>query len=154
MFGLSRDYLRDAAKTNNVVWWVDRYNLNMRDPTTYSSSEAVVLNSATGMIGWPHVEIDGVYVRALINPKIRPGTRLQINNKSIVQAQQQFSITKGAIAHNEFTSSDHMIDQDGMYIVLVCDFQGDTRGNAWWMDLICKPESNVGPVTGVVLGTK
>ena len=132
MFGMARDHLRDLAFATDTKWSVQNGELQIIPLEGYLPGEAVVLTSATGMIGLPEQTQDGIKVRCLLNPKIKIGAQVKIDNKSIQQAQLQLS-AQGS-AQNAFLPS---ISDDGLYRVVVCEHSGDTRGNEWYSDLIC-----------------
>ncbi len=44
---------------------------------------AVVLNSDSGLIGMPTQTTDGIFARCLINPSIKRGSQVQINESDI-----------------------------------------------------------------------
>lgn len=113
--------------------------------------EAIVLNSATGLIGMPQQTIgNGVNVRALINPNIRVNGLIQLDqasvyrtalsNNDIAMAGGQITDqnTDGNITLSGTTSQPASIATDGVYIVRGIMYTGDTRGQAWYMDMMCE----------------
>jgi hypothetical protein len=133
MFGLARDYLRDISKTVQASWSIQDGQLQLVPLDGYLPNEAIDLNSATGLIGFPQRTLSGLQVRCLINPQIKIGGRIRINN-AYVQGLT-YSLTTGGNA-GIFPSS-IAIDADGYYRVLWVEHTGDTRGNQWYSDLIC-----------------
>lgn len=131
-YGMVRDHLRDLTASTDTTWWVQNGQLQVMSKTGYLPGEAVVLTSKTGLIGWPRQTEQGIEIRCLLNPKIKPGVRVQIDNASVLQADLNLSIS-GA-ASNALLPS---ISDDGLYRVIVCEQRGDTRGNDWYCDLIC-----------------
>ncbi|HBI8282970.1 TPA: hypothetical protein K8319_005030, partial [Escherichia coli] len=112
--------------------------------------EAIVLNSATGLIGMPQQTIgNGVNVRALINPNIRVNGLIQLDQASVyrtalsnndiamVGGQITDQNTDGNITLSGTTSQPASIATDGVYIVRGIMYTGDTRGQAWYMDMMC-----------------
>jgi hypothetical protein len=139
MFGLARDRMRDLADTVSARWSIQNGQLTLIPLAGYQPGEAVVLNSATGMIGFPQQTPGGIEVTCLINPKIKIGTLVQINNKSINQGVSQAS---GSLLYNPGRLENlpgylAKISDDGLYKVLVHEFEGDTRANEWYSHLIC-----------------
>ncbi|EPE0662305.1 hypothetical protein ACSFR1_005199, partial [Escherichia coli] len=113
--------------------------------------EAIVLNSATGLIGMPQQTIgNGVNVRALINPNIRVNGLIQLDqasvyrtalsNNDIAMAGGQITDqnTDGNITLSGTTAQPASIATDGVYIVRGIMYTGDTRGQAWYMDMMCE----------------
>lgn len=134
MFGMARDHLRDLAFSTDTKWSIQNGQLQVFPVTGYPPGDLVVLTSATGLLGFPEQTEEGIVIRCLLDPRIRPGTRVQIDNKSVQQAQLQFSRTNAAVQANALLPS---FADDGIYRVVVCEPEGDTRGEAWWCKLIC-----------------
>jgi hypothetical protein len=132
MFGMARDHLRDLAFASDMTWSIQNGVLQLVPLTGSLPGTAVVLNSATGMIGFPEQTEEGIQVRCLLNPQIKVGGQVQINNADIQQAQLNLGVS-GA-NQNSFLPS---ITDDGVYKVVVCEHSGDTRGQEWYSDLIC-----------------
>lgn len=134
MFGLARDYAIDWAKNNGMRWSIQNGELVVVPITGYRPGEAVVLSSDTGLIGVPVATYGGVNVRALLNPLIRIGCLVQIAQADINRfTYQQFglSLSRAALPSATPTTS------AGFYRVMQAEFVGDTRGNEWYVDMIC-----------------
>ena len=138
-YGMSRDYMRQLAGSTGTQWTVQDGKLHMVPVAGYMPGESVVLTSDTGMIGVPTQTVDGIIVKCLLNPNILPGTRIQINNASI----QQASLSVDYTATNYFPS----LDDDGFYKVYAMTQTGDTRGQAFYTDMICAGVNGTAPMT-------
>lgn len=91
----------------------------------------------------------GVNVRCLINPNIRINGLIQLDQASVYRAalgNSEIAQSPGRITETEengnrvltgTTSQAASIATDGVYIVKAIDYTGDTRGQAWYMDLMC-----------------
>lgn len=91
----------------------------------------------------------GVNVRCLINPNIRINGLIQLDQASVYRtalANSEITQSPGRISETEengnrvltgTTSQAASIATDGVYIVKAIDYTGDTRGQAWYMDLMC-----------------
>ncbi|MGY2438552.1 phage protein [Pseudomonas sp. SDO52101_S400] len=134
-YGMTRDFLDILGKTQDVSWSIQDSKLTLIPNNAYLPGEAVVITSATGMVGLPEQTQNGINVRTLLNPGIRIGKRLQINNTSIQQYRYGLSINSGA--SNSFVKQQAKIADDGFYKAIVVDHYGDTRGNEWYTDTIC-----------------
>jgi hypothetical protein len=132
-FGMARDVLNDVATATRSNWSVSNGKLQIIKSDGYLKSEAVVLNSGTGMVGLPVQTLNGIEVRCLLNHKIGPGTRIKIDESSIQRGQ--FSPEYLAEANNNLYPK--INDSDGTYKVLVVIHHGDTHENDWYSDLIC-----------------
>jgi hypothetical protein len=131
-YGMAKDHMRDVALGTDTKWSVQNGLVQFVPLGGYLPGEAVVLTSSSGLIGFPEQTQDGIRVRCLIDPKIKVGCRVKIDNKSIQRATLNLSI--GGSATNAFLPS---IADDGFYRVLVNELEGDIRGEAWYNNLIC-----------------
>lgn len=132
LFGMAKDHLRAICQTAGAQWWIHQNKLTIVKNNGYAPGSAIVLNSRTGMIGMPVQTMGGIEVRCLINPEIKPGVRIQIDQSSI--QQQALSANYQAEAQNNMVPE---ISTDGLYKVLYVKTTGDTRGLDWYMDIIC-----------------
>jgi hypothetical protein len=136
LYGMARDVLNRIAISKDARVFYDRQEVTMIERGGSRGGSATVLNSTSGLIGMPTQTPDGIFARCLINPSIRPGSLVQIDQKDI-----QLSIA----AINPTTGSNDLglaqldsyagISADGVYIVVRVDVCGDTRGLPWYMDL-------------------
>lgn len=138
-YGMARDYMRDLASASGTHWSVQDGRLCMIPISGYLPGTTVVLTSDTGMVGMPTQTVDGIIVKCLLNPNIRPGSRIQINNASIQQAQLSVDYT----ATNYFPS----LDDDGFYKVYAMTQTGDTRGPNFYTEMICAGVNGTAPLT-------
>lgn len=138
-YGMTKDYMRQFAGSTGMQWAIIDGQLHMVPIDSYLPNEAVVLTSDTGMVGVPTQTVDGILVKCLLNPSIKPGQRIQINNASIQQAALSVDYT----ATNYFPS----LDDDGMYKVYAMSQTGDTRGNDFYTDMICAAVNGTAPLT-------
>lgn len=135
MFGMVRDHLDNLGKTQDVSWSFQDGQLTLIPNTAYLPGEAVVVNSATGMVGLPEQTQNGITVKMLLNPSVKCGRRLQIDNASI--QQMRLSPAELDEASVRMMLEQVRLDADGFYKVLVANHVGDTRGNEWYTDVIC-----------------
>lgn len=148
LFGMARAILRSEVQTQGATWSIQNGKVNVIPLDGYLPTEAVVLNSATGLIGRPEATQEGVRVRCLLNPKIAVGGLVRIDNASInktVPAPQE-AIPGAQLAYNSRVGIQQFAntDADGLYRVYVAEFVGDTRGQDFYTDLTCL---TVDPVT-------
>ncbi|WP_321894547.1 phage protein [Paraburkholderia heleia] len=132
--GMARSYLRDWAAKYGYRWSIQNGEFVVVPITGYRPGEAVVLSSTTGLVGVPIATEGGVRVRALLNPLIRIGCLVHIAQSDINHlTTQQFGLTyrKDAVPLATVTTA------QGFYRVMQVTFIGDTRGNEWYVDLIC-----------------
>lgn len=150
LFGMTRHLMDNVAGQCGATWQFVDGQRQMVANNEYVH-DAIVLNSATGLIGMPQQTIgNGVNVRALINPNIRVNGLIQLDQASVYRtALSNNDIAKaggkitdqntdGNITLSGTTAQPASIATDGVYIVRGIMYTGDTRGQAWYMDMMCE----------------
>jgi len=132
-FGLSKVLTNDLATRANATWWIEQGVLKAVPLTGYLSSEAVVINSLTGQIGVPEATEQGVTVRTLLNPLIKVGGRIKLNNNEITQTQINQQVGFPTIQSIAYIAN---LDPTGLYTAIVVEHQGKSRGNPFYTDII------------------
>lgn len=135
LFGLARFFMRDMAASNQVRWSIQDGKLTLIPIAGYLPGDPVVINSATGMIGIPEATDQGISVTILLDPRIKVGQRVQLNNAQISATQIKQQFFPGYTDLNLIATLD--TTTDGFYRVIVVDHEGDTRGQEWYSRLIC-----------------
>jgi len=136
-YGMARDHMRDLANTNGMTWSIQNGQIQMIPNTGYRPGTAVVLNSNTGMIGLPVQTEGGILVKCLLNPNIKIGSLLQINNASIQRDLIGGKLLNAPGRLEELSGFRPKVTDDGFYRVYVNEFEGDTRGTPWYNDITC-----------------
>ncbi len=156
-YGMARDHMRVLARDNACTWGFDDGRMDMTPHDATLPGEAVVLTAATGMVGLPQQTEDGIAVRCLLNPQLRKGGLVRINNASIQRARYAQNSTSGN-THGELLPG--IDDQgganasgDGTYKVIWVDYSGDTRGQEWYCDLMCLTADGSGFIPPSVANT-
>ncbi len=135
IYGMSRDALRNLAKNTNTSWSIQDGKVNFIPMTAYLPGDIPVITSETGMIGLPEQTQGGIRLRILLNPNIKIGQAIKLDNRSIQQYRYDLNVQSSAA--NEFTKTTAKTNADGYYYVMLADHMGDTRGNEWYTDLLC-----------------
>jgi hypothetical protein len=149
MFGMARIHMGELAKKNDCRWSIQNGVVTLVPNTGYLPGTAVEINSATGMLGTPEQTDNGIIVRCLLNPAIKIGQAVKINNADINQTtiKSQF--------WPSYTSQYYpaTVANDGMYRVIVAEHSGDTRGKGddWYTELTCLDIDPSSPTTQSVL---
>lgn len=159
-FGNAKDVLRQVGINSGQTWSIQDEQVTFVPLNGYLAGEAVVLTSKTGMIGTPQQTSEGIYIKCLLNPKIRIGTRVQIDNASV--AQFKIDLSQGGSASinsktsvgsivksNSIANAPPPVNADGIYYSFIVEHEGDTRGVPWYTNiraLNIPPASN--PVNG------
>lgn len=135
--GMARDILREVALSAGAVWSMQGGQVHILDHTKPVKSDGpVVLNSSTGLIGWPQQTEDGIIARCLINPAIKVHTQVKIDQSSINGAEQDNNPITGPASQKNFNlNNTGQIAADGIYRVIFMEIEGDTRGQSWYMTL-------------------
>lgn len=128
LWGNARTHLRAEAEATGTSWSIQDGVLQIVEQAGYLPGEAVVLTSHSGLIGVPEQCQDGIKVRCLLNPRLRVGGRIQLDNASIQGAKIDVLGLPSVLPS---------LDADGIYRVLSIDYRGDTRGNDWHADMVC-----------------
>jgi hypothetical protein len=140
LFGLARAILRQQTENLGATWNISNGEVNIVPLTGYLPGEAVVLTSATGLIGRPEQTQGGITARCLINPRIQVGGLVKIDNKSIntTEAAKRVAIAGAQLPFDKYAGIQMFADvaADGLYRVYVIEYSGDSRGLPWWMDLV------------------
>lgn len=145
MYGNARKYLSDSAETSGKIWSIQDEKITFVGKSTYLPGTAVVLTSKTGMIGTPQQANEGVNVKCLLNPQIKIGGRIKIDNASIQRFKIDLSVP------NSPANIPAPLTADGVYYVLVAEHSGDTRGVEWYTSLIClNIDVTTNPINSVV----
>ncbi|HAY4738285.1 TPA: hypothetical protein ACP604_001420 [Escherichia coli] len=149
IYSSTRNVMDNIAAQCKATWQLVDGQVQMVPEDKYIH-EAIVLNANTGLIGMPQQTMGGgVNVRCLINPNIRINGLIQLDQASVYRAvlgNSEIAQSPGRITETEengnrvltgTTSQAASIATDGVYIVKAIDYTGDTRGQAWYMDLMC-----------------
>ena len=143
IYGRPPDVLRDVSQSFGAFFHIDGAGkVNIVKPSDPPRSPVVVVNSQTGMVGIPHLNMDGgVSVRMLLNPSIAPGSLVQINQGDIVQrlltqgpGGTPPAGIAGEVGKAEIAST-WMKQCDGQYQAWTVEHTGDTRGNPWYTEI-------------------
>jgi hypothetical protein len=138
MFGMVRDTMSDWSKSTKVDWSVQNGNLTLCPTSSVLPGQAVVLNSATGLIGFPEQTQDGIMAKCLLNPNIAVGGIVQINNADVQELAQQLgagNIPQPFLPGTSEAATVPAISADGFYKVLWVNHLGDTRGNDYFTEM-------------------
>lgn len=135
VFGDPSKYLNSLAKMGNSTFYIDNNEAKFFNPTASSSEikDAHLVDITTGMVGVPQQIDYGVEVNTLLDPSIRLGDFIKIDNRSVLQ--QQFS--PGQIPY--------LLDSDGIYRVIKIHYSGDSRGQDWYSRLTTITQGGVIP---------
>ncbi|VWB98466.1 phage protein [Burkholderia lata] len=135
MFGMARDFMRWTARTTQTVWSIQDGKVVMVPETAYMPGDIPVITSETGMVGLPQQTANGIEVKMLLNPSVKIGRLIWLNNASI--QQYEYSLNVGQQAENERIEMQAKLQDDGFYYVMLAEVSGDTRGEEWYTSVTC-----------------
>jgi hypothetical protein len=134
LFGSAKEVLRRVCLATDSSWTIHNGKIQLVKNSEGMPGDTIVLNSRTGMIGRPVQTLNGIEVRCLMNPKIGPGTKVKIDEKSIQRAKFDADFT-----NRSDPEKDTMIpplSADGTYDVIAVKHTGDTHGQEWYTDSV------------------
>lgn len=144
MFGNAREYMRDIAQTSNQDWSIQDGEVQFLPLRAYAKGTAIEITSKTGMIGTPQQTNEGLNVKCLINPLIKVGGRIKIDNAAV--AAYKINLAQP----NSPANIAPPLTADGVYFVYVIEYTGDTRGIDWYSNLVCLTiDSTTNPINSV-----
>jgi hypothetical protein len=135
LFGMSRDEMRKLARNTQTSWSIQDGKVVMIPLTAYVPGEIPVLSAETGVIGMPEQTSNGINLRLLLNPNIKIGQCVKLNNSSI--QKMKFGINLSQTKTNLLTEQSNKINKEELYYVMIAEHVGDTRGNEWYTELNC-----------------
>lgn len=140
---IDKEFDKIAAESD-VQWSIQDGELVMVPVDSTLPTEAIVLRSDTGLLDAPQVDDKGITATCLLNPRIRPNGKVQLDNNSFrlkVLIDHKFSATaKPKVQHTtkpKAAKKLQRLDPDGIYKVLRVVHKGDTRGDEWKTEVTC-----------------
>lgn len=81
--GLSRDHLDTLCRANNLEWSVQDETIQIIPKNQPLANTVVLLDSDSGLIGSPNKTKDGVEFTSLIQAKLSPGKKVQLDSRFV-----------------------------------------------------------------------
>ena len=135
LFGMARDHLRRIAETTQTTWSIQNMQLQFVPQSgLLDQNQAVVINSNTGMIDAPEQTNKGIKVKCLLNPMLKIGGKIQLNESDIIAERVQKVDSKPGKASKYKPAA---LSTDGIYRLLTVEHEGDTRDKPWYSNLVC-----------------
>lgn len=134
-YGMARDELRDFSNANNCAWSIQDGKFTLIPLKGYIPGEVPVLSSDSGLIGMPEQSESGIKVRCLLNPSLKIGRCIKIDNATV--NQMRLGVDIGSQARNQFLLNTVKTNSDGLYYVMLAEHSGDTRSNDFYTELVC-----------------
>jgi len=141
MFGNTGDYMRQFAKNEEALFFIDDGKINIVKAADPPRGEVVCLSPASGLIGTPEMSEDGIKGKCLLNPMLKLNGLVHIDN-SHVELTTGFSLATSITGGGLST---------GIYKIIQFTHTGDTRGNDWYTEFVGIAQPGIEPVTGASL---
>ncbi len=119
MFGMSRDYLNQIAKSANAQYYTENGKVNIVSASGFKKGNILAFGPRTGLINAPQQTELGVSCEVLLNPNVSLNTLFYLDNKKVV-AREYASGTPA-----------RYLDGEGIYRAISVRHSGDTRGDEW-----------------------
>ena len=131
--GKAVNYFDSTAAQLGSSYHVENNKLIINDINKYTSDEKVIIDRSTGMIGLPQQTIQGIQVKCLLNPNIKLGAGILLDNNSIQIKQQAFGVSE----EPKWELNTNPLNSDGIYKVISITHEGSIRGSNWYTNIIC-----------------
>lgn len=139
LYGMKRDHLRNVSQSTDTTWSVQDGKTQFIGLTEVLPGQAVTLNSKTGLVGTPQQTVDGIEAEALLNPMLRIGTRVIIDEKDVasIKLKKLEKLEEKQAEGKKLDKEPAKIAADGQYRVIKIEHKGDTRGREWYTKMTC-----------------
>lgn len=131
MYGMARDSLRQSCRSSAASWSIQDGKIQVLKRSGILPGTAVVLSPETGLVGTAEQTADGIRARCLLNPDIRVGGTVKLDQSAVLAAVLQ-APTGGTAQKKPAT-----IAADGLYRVYQVGYTGEIPGNDWYCNLVC-----------------
>jgi hypothetical protein len=154
-FATVKNLERELMIAYNAEHFADNGQYIMQSKGKYRDDEAVILSPKTGLIGMPEVTPQGIQAKCLLNPRIKLGGLVKIKSdilSGVAYTPGTASKTDadgnvipgdptGGIKYDQAMYGQQLetayTSPIGLYKVILLNYNGDTRGNPWYCDMIC-----------------
>src|SRR4029077_5054034 len=95
--GMARDVLDEIAAHSDAQWSFQDGTLQIVPVDSTLPTEAIVLASDTGLLGAPEINDKGIKATCLLNPRIRIGGKVWLDNNDVkAQIKKELETKPGA----------------------------------------------------------
>ena len=136
MYGMARKYMRDTAKQTGTSWSIQDGKVVVVPETAYVPGSVPVLSHDSGLVGMPEQTEKGIKLRMLLNPSIRVGGLVNLDNSRIAEYGFQ-ARSEGKDANEIDRAEQRRISGDGYYYVMEVEHRGNTRDDEWYTEVLC-----------------
>jgi hypothetical protein len=133
-YGSVKDELRLLADNGNFYWSIQDANPTYVSQTQAPTTEAIAIGPNSGLIGTPEQTQNGIVFRTLLNANIKVCSLIQLN---ATINRLRFGVDLLSQATNVNSAAQNNINANGLYYVMNCSHDGDTRGTEWYTTATC-----------------
>lgn len=137
VFGRSKEYLSQLASGENANFYTENGMVKLTSVTDLPEDTILRIDSTSGLIGSPQQNQTGINFQALLNPRIKLNSLVNIPNSQIIEQQ-----------YSDGSAATYQLDADNVYRVLEIQYQGDTRGQNWYVN--CTATSQAGAIPNIL----
>ena len=137
-YGMVRDYMRSFADQHGCEWSMENGQLNLIPKASYMPGPVPVIRPDTGLIGTPRQTIQGIEIQCLLNPLVKAGGQVQLDNSNL----QTLTNSPGF----QRTDLPAGLDPTGFYKCYQVIHEGDTRGEAFFTFIIGAAVDGTAPI--------
>jgi len=138
--GMARDVLDQIADDSDAAWSIQDGVLEIVPVDSTLPTEAIVLASDTGLLGAPEINDKGIKATCLLNPRIRVGGKVWLDNNAVkARIKKELETKPGArrVKVKKHRGELARLDPDGVYKVVKLEHEGETHGNEWSTTVYC-----------------
>lgn len=133
MFGMSKDFLSQIAKSENATYYTEDGKVNVISPEDITQGTILSFGPDSGLIGTPTQTEYGIQCQVLLNPQVRINTLFHIDNRRVTN----YRYTPGEPVRS--------LDSQGIYRVIKLTHTGDTRGDDWFTNIEAISQAGILP---------
>lgn len=123
-YGRPADLLSEQSKTQDAIWSIQDGEVQILKRNELLPNEAVLLTGQTGLIGRPERTEDGIEGECLLNPLLRIGAVVKLENSNFNE-----SVIKENKDTKEKTQAN--MNTDGLYRLISITHSGNNYGGEW-----------------------
>lgn len=137
LYGRTSDLMTQLAKRQGCDWFIEDGRVNLvKHKEFMESSNVPTLTPTSGLIGVPTVTYQGIQAQCLMNPMVKVGAIVKIDNSVINRLVKRESI----IGLDQVSATPGTLNGDvngkGAYKAYCVTHVGDSRGNDWYTSFI------------------
>jgi predicted Rdx family selenoprotein len=99
--GLSREHLTELLEDEGLEWSIQDETVQILPQDKGTSESIIFLSPETGLIGSPNPTAKGVEFTSLLQPRLRPGRRVQLESREFKGIFKVRTVTQEGDSHKE-----------------------------------------------------